>query len=478
MKTYDLTELALRNLRESSLRNSLTTLGIAVGVASLVAMLSLGIGLQKLATRRLVSSGLFDTVVVMSRRDLRGFGHDDERNTATAAESRTLDEPARLEIERLPDVLEAYPDIRFITELRYQDKPHLTMVSGIPSSARSNDAFSGIPGGFFSSESAAEVILQKSFAAELLGKATKPGQEDEISVTELAKPLLGQELTLRYAQRIASPAAPEEGPPAKVGQSAGAESARQGDSPSDVAYSVTSREQKLKIVGVSDLDPDSMRGAARARVFLPLNLAESLHVMQPSDLRDSMRGFNKQPSYSTISVRVKSPKQIEAVEQAVKKLGFNTFSILDATRSLRQFFAVLDLFLGIFGSLALAVASIGIVNTLVMAILERRREIGIMKAIGASDGDVKKLFFAEAGAMGALGGVVGVVLGWLIGHVINLGTNIYLKRQSLPPESFWSVPWWLVGAAIVFAFIVSLVSGLYPAARAARLDPVQALRYE
>ena len=473
MKTYDLTELALRNLRESSLRNSLTTIGISVGVASLVAMLSLGIGLQKLATRRLASSGLFDTVVVMSRRDLRGFGRDDERNTASAAESRTLDEPARQEIERLPEVLEAYPDIRFITELRYQDKPHLTMVSGIPDSARSNDAFSGVQGGFFSSANAPEVILQKSFAAELLDKAAKPGQEDEIPVAELAKPLLGQELTMRYAQRIPSPSPEEKDAPVKAGQLTAA-----AETSPDAAYSVVSKEQKLKIVGVSDLDPDSMRGAARARVFLPLKLAEELHVMQPSDLRDSMRGFSKQPSYSTISVRVKSPKQIEAVEQAIKKLGFNTFSILDATRSLRQFFAVLDLFLGIFGSLALAVASIGIVNTLVMAILERRREIGIMKAIGASDGDVKKLFFAEAGAMGVLGGVVGVALGWAIGHVINLGTNIYLKRQALPPENFWSVPWWLVGAAIVFAFVVSLVSGLYPAARAARLDPVQALRYE
>ena len=470
MKTYDLTELALRNLRESSLRNSLTTVGISVGVASLVAMLSLGIGLQKLATRHLAKSGLFDTVVVMSRRDLRGFGRDDERNTASAAESRTLDESARQEIERLPDVLEAYPDIRFITELRFQDKPHLTMISGVPDSSRSNDAFSGIQGSFFSSEKAPEVILQKSFALELLGKATKAGEEDEIPVADVAKPLLGQELTMRYAQRSPTPSSSEEGASPKAGN--------QTEDSSDAAYSVLSREQKLKIVGVSDLDPDSMRGAARARVFLPLKLAEDLHVMQPSDLRDSMRGFSKQPSYSTISVRVKNPKQVEAVEQAVKKLGFNTFSILDATRSLRQFFAVLDLFLGIFGSLALAVASIGIVNTLVMAILERRREIGIMKAIGASDGDVKKLFFAEAGAMGVLGGVVGVALGWAIGHVINLGTNIYLKRQALPPESFWSVPWWLVGAAIVFAFIVSLVSGLYPAARAARLDPVQALRYE
>jgi putative ABC transport system permease protein len=475
MKAYDLTELALRNLRESSLRNSLTTIGISVGVASLVAMLSLGIGLQKLATRRLVSSGLFDTVVVMSRRDLRGFGRDDERNTATAAESRTLDEPVRQEIERLPDVLEAYPDIRFITELRYLDKPHLTMVSGIPASARSNDAFAGIPGSFFSSDNASEVILQKSFAMELLGKTPKPGQEDDIPVAELARPLLGQELTMRYAQRMAAASSTGDVSNAKSGR---ASAPNENESASEAGYSVVSREQKLKIVGVSDLDPDSMRGAARARAFLPLKLAEDLHVMQPSDLRDSMRGFSKQPTYSTISVRVKNPKQVEAVEQVIKKLGFNTFSILDATRSLRQFFTILDLFLGIFGSLALAVASIGIVNTLVMAILERRREIGIMKAIGASDGDVKKLFFAEAGAMGALGGVVGVALGWTIGHVINLGTNIYLKRQALPPESFWSVPWWLVGAAIVFAFVVSLVSGLYPAARAARLDPVQALRYE
>src|SRR5450755_1893214 len=473
MKTYDLSELALRNLRESSLRNSLTTIGISVGVASLVAMLSLGIGLQKLATRHLVKSGLFDTVVVTSRREMRGFSRDDERSTASAAESRTLDEPARQEIEHLPDVLEAYPDIRFITELSYQDKPHLTMVSGIPDSARANDAFTGIPGSFFSSQTASEVILQKSFAMELLGKAPAPGHEDDIPVNELAQPLLGQELTMRYAQRVSAPPSAGADVPGKS-----TASVAPAESPSDAAYSVISREQKLKIVGVSDLDPDSMRGAARARVFLPLKLAQDLRVMQPSDVRDSMRGFSKQPSYSTISVRVKNPKQVDAVEQAIKKLGFNTFSILDATRSLRQFFAVLDLFLGIFGSLALAVASIGIVNTLVMAILERRREIGIMKAIGASDGDVKKLFFAEAGVMGIFGGVVGVLLGWLIGRVINLGTNIYLRRQHFPSEHLWAVPWWLVAFAILFAFIVSLISGLYPAGRAARLDPVQALRYE
>jgi putative ABC transport system permease protein len=264
---------------------------------------------------------------------------------------------------------------------------------------------------------------------------------------------------MQYSERIASPGPPDAGN-------------------GSAAYSVVSHQLKLTIVGVADLDPESMRGPTRARVFVPLQLAEGLHVLQPNDLRGTTRNAENTPAYSAVTARVKKPNDIQSVEDAVKKMGFNAFSILDASNSVKQVFNVLDIFLGIFGSLALTVASIGIVNTLVMAVLERRREIGIMKALGASDGDVKGLFFVEAGAMGIIGGVLGVAMGWLIGQIINIGANIYFKRQHYPPEQIWLVPWWLVGLAIGISILVSLLSGLYPASRAAKLDPVQALRYE
>src|SRR4029077_10540110 len=137
---------------------------------------------------------------------------------------------------------------------------------------------------FFSSESSAEAILQKSFAAELLGKTAKPGSDD-VPVAELAKPLLGREMTMRYAERTPS-ATTESAPKARlVPESDGLADA--------TTYSIASRELKLKIVGVTDLDPDSMRGPVRARVLLPLKLVESLHVVQPNALRDTTQASSK-----------------------------------------------------------------------------------------------------------------------------------------------------------------------------------------
>ena len=137
MKTRDLSELAVRNLREAVLRNSLTTLGVAVGVASLVAMLSLGVGLQTLASQRLTRSGLFDAVFVTSQRNFRGPGRrPPEANASPKPEARPLNEDLRQQLSKLPNVTEVYPQIRFITEVRCAGKSETTSVLGLSDSSR------------------------------------------------------------------------------------------------------------------------------------------------------------------------------------------------------------------------------------------------------------------------------------------------------------------------------------------------------
>ncbi len=453
MKPRDLSDLALRNLREAILRNSLTTLGIAVGVASLVAMLSLGVGLQQLASKRLSQSGLFDSVFVTPRMNLRGMGRE-ATPAPTDKPPRLLDEATRQEISRLPNVVEVYPQVRFFTEVRYDGKPYATMVAGMPASSKASGSFDGMQGSFFSSDGAYETILQSEFAKEINPQTSS---------------LIGKELVLRYAERQSlPPTAADSG----ATSSATSESLPGG-------FSVVPKEMRLRIVGVVDTEPAAgFGGYGNGRLLIPLQVAMTLRAAQINDLRDIVRGTSSTQTFASLTVRAKGPAYVEALEASIKNMGFGAFSLLDASKSLATFFRVLDMLLGIFSSLALFVATLGIVNTLVMAILERRREIGVLKALGASDGDVKQLFFFEAGVMGLFGGVFGAFLGWLIGRALTFGTNLYLHRRDLPSVDITSVPWWLVLGAIAFAVFVSLVAGLYPASRAARLNPVEALRYE
>jgi putative ABC transport system permease protein len=419
-----------------------------VGVASLVAMLSLGVGLQQLASSRLAKSGLFDSIFVTPKTNLRGPGGGPPATRAPASKARPLDAEVRAEISRMPNVIEVYPQIRFFTEVRYDGKPYATMVAGMPESSKASGAFDGMQGSFFSSPNADEAILQAEFAKELNPQTSS---------------LIGKDLILRYAER----------------QSLTAQS---GDSSGNSGgFSVVPKEKHFRIIGVVETEPASgFGGFGSGRLLIPLPIAETLRAAQVNDLRDILRGDSPsdKPTYSSLTVRVKSPSLVEATEVKLKDLGFSAFSLLDASNALRAFFKVVDLFLLIFSSVALVVATLGIVNTLVMAVLERRREIGVLKALGAADRDVKQLFFVEAAVMGLFGGIAGTLIGWLIGRAINFGTNVYLHRQNLPGADITSVPLWLVLLGIGFAVLVSLAAGLYPASRAARLDPVQALRYE
>jgi putative ABC transport system permease protein len=224
-------------------------------------------------------------------------------------------------------------------------------------------------------------------------------------------------------------------------------------------------ETSCRIVGIVEREtgPGGI-GVQVTPIMLPLARAKTMAL--------------RANAYLSITVKVAGAQFTQDVEDAIKKRGLTAFSINDALQGAKRAFILLDIVLSLIGSIALAVSSLGIVNTMVMSILERTREIGIMKAIGGSDADIRRIFLIEASAIGLFGGVAGVALGWLVGRIVNFGANVYIQQQGGPTGNLFSLPFWLVGGAIGFSIVVSLVAGSYPAARAARLNPIDALRHD
>jgi putative ABC transport system permease protein len=167
--------------------------------------------------------------------------------------------------------------------------------------------------------------------------------------------------------------------------------------------------------------------------------------------------------------------------EQLEKMGFRSFSITTQMDEINRIFLIVNSSLALIGGIALLVASFGISNTMIMSIRERTREIGIMKAIGGSDSEIMRIFFVEASLIGFAGGVIGVVCGWGIDRVANTLANRWILRQAgetVRHIEFFSIPWYLWGGAILFAVLVSLIAAIYPAMRAAKVDPIRALRYE
>ncbi|MGH9842752.1 MAG: ABC transporter permease, partial [Blastocatellia bacterium] len=172
---------------------------------------------------------------------------------------------------------------------------------------------------------------------------------------------------------------------------------------------------------------------------------------------------------------------IKPVTEKLTQMGFRPFSVTTQLDEIERIFLIINSSLALIGGIALLVASFGISNTMIMSIRERTREIGIMKAIGGSDGEVMRIFFVEACLIGLFGGMLGVAAGWAIDRVANSLANRYVAQQAgqaMRRIEFFSIPWYLSLGAILFAVVISLIAAIYPARHAAKVDPIKALRHE
>ncbi len=236
-----------------------------------------------------------------------------------------------------------------------------------------------------------------------------------------------------------------------------------------------SRTVDLKIVGILK----EMRNEADGQFFVSLDELDAWNTW----FNNGKRPNRNKDGFNNVIVRAESPDVVMDITQQINDMGFMAYSPQSTVEGINSFFVILQVVFGGIGAIALLVAAIGIANTMTMAILERTREIGLMKAVGATNRDVLTIFLGEAAGIGFLGGLGGALLGWAGSFALNVVSMQILANQAQQQGYISSglsteTPLWLLIFAVVFAALVGFLSGLYPALRAATLEPVTALKYE
>ncbi|MBP9732309.1 MAG: ABC transporter permease [Candidatus Magasanikbacteria bacterium] len=209
------------------------------------------------------------------------------------------------------------------------------------------------------------------------------------------------------------------------------------------------------IVGVVQDDKESF-------MYSPESLLQDIHV----------------ETYIGAKIKVTSPEVMGAIRDQVIDMGFFVSALQDTIDQVKKIFSIVQIVLGLFGLVALIVSAIGMFNTMTVLLMERTNEIGIMRSIGVTRNDVRKLFMVEAMVMGFLGGLGGVALGHLGGVLANFGINLLAKNFGGQALSLFSRPASFIVGIIIFSTIIGFITGIFPAQRAAKIKPLDALRYK
>lgn len=466
MRFLDILQLALRNLRESKLRVALTMAGVIIGVGVIISMISFGLGLQRDALSRFQNLDGLSEIHVFGRT-LFSLADVQEKGSRTAQAAQTpggdfvpdyvperaLDDRALEEIAQIPGVIYVKPHINFAAYVRANNRLMMEAFRGAPVPDPSSRLKSYAAGRIISDPQAHEVVVTQSF----LRRFGYAKFEDAIGQT---------------VEIMDAPAA--------------SDGSQRRASPDELFVA-----RVYRIVGVLAQEPggNRFRGlAAPANIYLPLDDARSWKDDHPDPVARvalrlaRQRGLvarNQNVSFTTAVVRVSDPMQLNEVRARLSQLGFGSFSFVDEFKQIRTIFLIINSALALLGGISLLVASLGIANTMLMSTIERTREIGIMKAIGAEEREIKKIFFVEASVIGLVGGVIGALLAWGVDGLANqLAYRFILQPRGVDfLEFFWLPPSLWLGA-LALALVVSILAAVYPAARAARVDPVTALRHD
>ena len=441
MRFSDYLRIALSNLWKRKLRTMLTIFAVIIGATLVALMVSLGVGLQEYVTGQLTALSVPDVIGVepKSNQDIgaimlgaTGFGapqevQEGQQNPYVTFAKFTGEDVARIQALEHVDAVE--PVIVVLprsVQLAGDEKKYQVQLSASPDYE----------------------IRQRKLAA---GRPFQPGERGvavvahaflEVWGLDSADDALGRTITVRVTE----------------GYQVNPFSSKEPEG----------RDYPFEIVGILQ------ESILSTEVAVPL--ADGIEMARY--FNEDEEAYTDKDMGFALSVHVDDPKRVDEVAQAIEALGdYAAKTPEESAGSLASGFRVIQAVLSVSGLIALAVASLGIINTLIMAIYERTREIGVMKAVGATRGTIRLLFTVEAGSIGFWGGLAGVMVAWVAGQFINLISHLTFLRDY-NDFNISAFPLWLVLAVLALSTGVALVAGLLPANRAANLNPIEALRYE
>jgi len=438
MKFFDLLRLIAGNLNRRKARVALTAIDVVIGTAAVVVLVSLAIGLQRNANEQLYGIGDLTQIQVSPTYGGGGGPGGGVQSGGVPQETVLLTTGAITQIQALPGVVAVIPRDYVMTSMIIRLK-RLEAGASIIGMGTNNLADLGIEAAQGTTELAkGTIIVGSAIASQFYDPRLRPGQDP--------------------------PPAPD-------------------------LYN-----QTLKLVFSKwDTDGNEIRKTVLFRVAGVLTETRNEPDWSLYMRLDELKALNEwgmgrrinyaKDGYNMAIVKVDSVENVISVNDQIKNMGFQAFTPQAFVQGINNFYMILQVIFGGVGAIALLVAAIGIANTMAMAILERTREIGLMKAIGATNRDVLAIFLGEAAGIGFLGGLGGVLIGWLAGQGLNVVAMVYLANQTAqqggaPPSIAVYTPLWLPLFTLAFSTLIGLLSGLYPALRAATMVPVLALKYE
>lgn len=433
MNSIDLFRMGFQNLWRRKLRTFLTVLGVIIGTSSIIVMLSLGFGMTEAFESQVSQFGDLTTInVVKQWMD----------QTMPGQRRVYLDETAAMSFREIPHVTAVSPTIETFGTIKIGKYESGVPIRGVDPNTMEEFGFEAAEGRLLDGHDKMTVVFGSDMATTFSNPNSRVWREADVD-------LMKDRMKLVLDSGGPMPPGP------------GGESKKP-------------KEYDIKSAGIlTEGNWETSYG-----VYMPIAEVETL-IKEQEEAQGIRPDRNRNKEYEQVNVKVDDIENVGTVQETIESMGHEAYSLNDQLESFRQTSFVIQAVLGGIGAISLLVAAIGIANTMIMSIYERTKEIGVMKVIGASIQDIKRLFLLESALIGLFGGILGIVVSYGISYVMNLFGGQFMGAMMGGGDAAISIiPIWLVFAAMGFSALIGIISGYFPARRAMSLSALDAIRTE